>query len=135
MEPKEYLEQLEVINKKIELNLEEVTRIRSLAEKCTSVLNPIKVQTSMSNDNMLNSVMRLAELERETDNFIDRLVDLKREILPKINKVDNLVYYEILFKRYVEFKSLVQIASEKNYSYRQVIRTHNRALEYFKKYM
>ena len=52
----------------------------------------------------------------------------------EIQSLDSPVYIDILYKRYVEYKTLEEIAVEMSYSYRQVLRLHGLALQDFKRW-
>ena len=57
----------------------------------------------------------------------------KRSIVNQINSLDNFKYSEILYRRYVEFKSLGDIAVEMNYTYQYVVELHGKAIKEFSK--
>lgn len=54
----------------------------------------------------------------------------KRKLVEQINKIE-FPYRNILFKVYIQGKSLVTVASEMNYSYVHVCREHGIALNKF----
>ena len=49
----------------------------------------------------------------------------------KIDSIEDEEYYSILFSRYIEKKTFEVIATEMNYSYRNITRLHGRALKAF----
>lgn len=54
----------------------------------------------------------------------------QKKIVEQINKIE-FPYRNILFKVYIQGKSLVTVASEMNYSYRDLCRKHGIALNKF----
>ena len=100
---------------------------------CNAIDYGERVQTSPSADEIPNEVIRRAELEADISRKIERFLQLKHKIINEIQSLDNAVYVSILYKRYVEYKSLEEIAVEMNYSYRQIKRLHGLALLDFKK--
>lgn len=108
-----------------------------LKSKSTSlqavVINEDKVQTSPALDRLGNDVSEILELEEEIRQEIKRYNDIKHKIINEIHSLNNRLYIEILYKRYVEFKSLEEIAVEMNYSYQWIKSNHGYALLNFSK--
>ena len=130
--PKEYLRQLRRLELCIEQRQEELNRLRELIG-CNAIDYGERVQTSPSADSIPNEVIRRAELEADISRKIERFLQLKHKIINEIQLFDNAVYVSILYKRYVEYKSLEEIAVEMNYSYIHIKRLHGYALLEFKK--
>ena len=130
--PKEYLRQLHRLELYIEQRQEELNRLRELIG-CNAIDYGERVQTSPSADGIPNEVIKRAELEADISRKIERFLQLKHKIINEIQLLDNAVYVSILYKRYVEYKSLEEIAVEMNYSYIHIKRLHGYALLEFKK--
>lgn len=73
-------------------------------------------------------IVKIIDLEHEIDEEIDRLVDLKQEIVSLIKKVKNPEYQTLLELRYLNFKTWEQIATEMHYSTQHTFRIHDKAL-------
>lgn len=129
--PKEYLRQLRRLEICIEQRQEELNRLRELIG-CNAIDYGERVQTSPSADSIPNEVIRRAELEADISRKIERFLQLKHKIINEIQSLDNAVYVSILYKRYVEYKSLDEIAEKMNYSYVHMKRLHGYALQKFK---
>lgn len=99
---------------------------------CNAIDYGERVQTSPSADSIPNEVIRRAELEADISRKIERFLQLKHKIINEIQSLDNAVYVNILYKRYVEYKSLDEIAEKMNYSYVHMKRLHGYALQKFK---
>lgn len=134
MKPKKYLEQVQELEVKINLKKDQIIEVRAKAESCTSVLSE-RVQTSPCGDSLPNIVSKICEFEIEMNRLIDEQIDLKLEIISKLDKMSNKDHIRILEMKYLKGMNLVKIASEMNYSYRQVKRKHGWALEEFKQYI
>ena len=134
MRPKEYLNQLRILNTKIENKLREVSDLKLMAT-CTGSMggDDVRVVSSPSGDGLVNKVVKYVELEEEINREIDRFTDLKHQIINQIHNIDNDLYIKILFKRYVEYKNLAFISLEMNYSYERVRHLHGEALTEFAK--
>ena len=65
------------------------------------------------------------------DETVDKYVDLKNRIVEQIESMEDENTYNILFSRYIEKKSIELIAIEMDYSWRQIIRLHGKALRQF----
>ena len=78
-------------------------------------------------------VERMVDLEREIEAEIDRFVDERHETINRIQSLDNPMYANILFQRYVEYKSLYEIAKEMRYSYSRMRHIFGEALREFAK--
>lgn len=134
MSPKEYLNQIKIIEVKIQIKMDQILEERTRAESCTALLSE-RVQTSACGDSLPNIIAKIQDYEKELDKLIDKQIDFKSEILGKIDKIDNPEFIEILSRRYVKGDKLVQIACDMNQSYSQIKRKHGWALQEFKKYM
>jgi len=73
-------------------------------------------------------VAKIVDLQAEINNDIDRLVDLKREIVGVIKTVNNTEYQTLLEKRYLCFDTWEQIAVDMGYNVRHVYRIHDDAV-------
>lgn len=131
--PKEYLRQLKTASIKIEQKEEELERLKAAAESISANTESERVQTT-PRDRISEDVARIADLKEEINRDIGELLILKNKIINEIQSLDSPVYIDILYKRYVEYKTLEEIAVEMSYSYRQVLRLHGLALQDFKRW-
>ena len=131
--PKEYLRQLKTASIKIEQKEDELERLKAAAESISANNESERVQTT-PRDRISEDVARIADLKEEINRDIGELLILRNKIINEIQSLDNPVYIDILYKRYVEYKTLEEIAVEMSYSYRQVLRLHGLALQDFKRW-
>ena len=130
--PKEYLRQLRTAEIKIEQKEEELERLKSSLESISTGTDSERVQTT-PRDKVSEDVPQMVDLKREIESDIKALLILKNKIINEIQSMDNPVYIDILYKRYVQYKSLEEIAVEMSYSYTRLRHLHGRALQGFKK--
>lgn len=129
---KDFLNRIRIADLMINAKVEQIGELRAKAEAIGAVrYDKDKVQSSMSGDNVLDCVAKIIELEKELDNDIDALVDMKRVALSRIQSMQSDVEKLILFERYFNGNTFEQIAVKCNYSWRQVHRIHGRALKHF----
>lgn len=90
-----------------------------------------KVQTSNVNTSE-NKFVSYAAYSELIDKRIDRLYEIKKEILENVNKLDDATLRTILILRYLNFQTWEMIACRIHYSYKQVCRLHGKALNLIK---
>lgn len=131
---KRYLEQLEVIDIKINQHLERLEEMKTNAA-CTGAIDYSKdrVQTSLLGDKLSNDVSRYIDFDAQINAEIDQFVDAKEQIIAEIQGLNVKKYIQVLFKRYVQYKSLKLTASEMGMSYQYVRNIHKKALASFDK--
>jgi len=129
MTAKEYLGQAYRLDQRINSKLEQVASLNELATKCTSILTGMPRNPNRGTSTMAEAVGKIVDLQAEINRDIDRLVDLKREMVKLIKAVDNTEYQTLLELRYLCFKTWEQIAVDMGYNVRHVYRLHDEAVE------
>ncbi|OQB13572.1 MAG: hypothetical protein BWY15_01647 [Firmicutes bacterium ADurb.Bin193] len=129
MTAKEYLGQAYRIDQRINSKLEQIASLNGLATKCTSTLTGMPRNPNRGTSAMEDAVAKIVDLQAEINSDIDRLVDLKREMVKLIKAVDNTEYQTLLELRYLCFKTWEQIAVDMGYNVRHVYRLHDEAIE------
>lgn len=133
MTTKEYLNQIERLDKMITNKLSEIYQLKIMACSITVSGDSERVQTSGNQDKLGSTIAKIVDLERETDELVDSLVDKRKEILKQIDNMKNIDHYDVLHKHYVERRTFQDIADSENWSIRQVFNIHGRALQEFEK--
>ena len=133
MTTKEYLNQIERLYKMITNKLSEIYQLKIMACSITVSGDSERVQTSGNHDKLGSTIAKIVDLERETDELVDSLVDKRKEILRQIDNMKNIDNYDVLHKHYVERRTFQDIADSENWSIRQVFNIHGRALQEFEK--
>jgi len=129
MTTKEYLGQAYRLDQRINSKLEQIASLNELATKCTGVLTGMPRNPNRGTSTMADAVVKIVDLQAEINRDIDRLVDLKREMVRLIKAVDNTEYQTLLELRYLCFKTWEQIAVDMGYNVRHVYRLHDEAVE------
>lgn len=131
--PKEYLRSLKALDIYIKQKKEELIKLKETADSISIDYSSERVQTSASGDSIPNLVVNIISLEKEICNQIQLYLDTRHRIIDEIQRLNNDIYIRILYKRYVEYKTLEQIAVEMEYSYDHIRRIHGYALQEFKR--
>ncbi len=132
MTAKEYLSQAYRLDQRINSKLEQVASLNDLATKCTTTLTGMPRNPSHGTSMMADAICKIIDLQNEINRDIDRLVDLKGEIIGVIKAVDSLECQTLLELRYLCFKSWEQIAVDLGYNVRHVYRLHDVATSLIK---
>lgn len=129
MTAKEYLLQAYRIDQRINSKLEQIVSLRALAAKATSTLSDTPPSGTRNVHSMEETIAKMVDLENEINIDIDTLVDLKREFVLIIKKINNPEYQTLLELRYLCFKTWGQIAVDMGYSLQHIFRIHDKALK------
>lgn len=127
MKAKEYLLQIRKVDRLIENKVAEIDQWKAIATGTTAYSEGDRVQSSGSKEKMADAVARYLDMENEINADIDRLIDIKQEVISTIEQLQT-DEYDILHKIYVQFKSFQEVAAEKSKSYSWVTSKHGRGL-------
>ena len=128
MTAKEYLQQARFLDQRIDSKIAQVASLNDLATKCSATLTGMPRNPNRGGSTMADAVCKIVDLQAEINRDIDRLVDLKREMVAAIKAVENPEYQTLLELRYLCFKTWEQIAVEMNYSIQHIYRLRDKAL-------
>ena len=133
MKTKDYLSQVGRLNKMINNKLSEISQLRELSVSISAIGNDEKVQTSPNFDKIGTAIAKIDELENNLDKMIDEYLVKRERIIAQIDTMEEESVYQIVFSRYIEKKTFEKIATEMEYSWRQIVRLHGKALQQFEK--
>ena len=133
MKTKDYLSQVSRLNKMKNNKLSEISQLRELSISISAIGNDEKVQTSPNFDKIGTAIAKIDELESNLDKMIDEYLVKRERIIAQIDTMEEESVYQILFSRYIEKKTFEKIATEMEYSWRQIVRLHGKALQQFEK--
>ncbi len=133
MKTKDYLSQVSRLSKMINNKLSEISQLRELSVSISAIGNDEKVQTSPNFDKIGTAIAKIDELENNIDKMIDEYLVKRERIITQIDTMEEESVYQILFSRYIEKKTFEKIATEMEYSWRQIVRLHGKALQQFEK--
>ncbi len=131
MTAKEYLSQARNLELKVRQLRQQAEEIKRLAQSVSSPSMSEKVQSSQTGGALEKSVERYLALAERAEFGALAFQELRLEIISRIGKLDRFEYIEVLTYRYIDYLRFEEIACKMNYSFRQVRRFHQRALESF----
>ena len=124
-----YLEQVEKVDSVIKNKLIEQQQWMDIALGITANMDGERVQSSGGKSKMANAVEKCVDMEAEIDSLVNKLIELKKDVIQTIEKLHSTNEYNILHMRYIQFKSLQEIADHYDKDYGWVTTTHGRALK------
>lgn len=133
MTAKKYLTQLMKLDEQIKQKQSQVEELKEMMGNIGSFdYSEERVQSSGSCKSQVEeSTVRLLELENEVKEDIIRFALMKDKMIKEIHQLAEPNYIKLLFKRYVEFKRLEEIAVEMKYTYEYTRKLHGDALQNF----
>lgn len=131
MTPKEYLSQYRDADREINAKLEQIRRLKELATKTTQVISSDRIQSSPENK-IEQICAKIADMETEVDEEIDKLQETKTSVERAISSVPDASQRAVLTRRYINGERWEEIAVKLNYHYRWVLELHGRALQAIK---
>lgn len=129
MEAKDFLKQVKRLDTRIRNKLIEQQQWRDIALGITANMEGERVQSSGAKTKMADAVERCVDMEAEIDSLVDELVDTKKEVIQTIEQLRSTTEYNVLHMRYIQFKSLQEIADHYGKEYGWATTTHGRALK------
>ncbi len=136
MTAKEYLNQIRALKHKIDHRQEQIDELRA-SVAYPGAIDYAKDKIQSSNKRNMDDIVacyldKYDLLEKDMSTYIM----LKDKIIREVENLDNISFSNLLYKRYIEFKSLEQIAVEMCYSYDRTRHMHGYALQEFgRKYL
>lgn len=129
MTTKDFLTQAYRLDQRINAKIGQVASLNDLATKCTTTMSGMPGNPNKGKDTMAEAIAKIVDLQAEINADIDKLVDLKRDIVSAIKSVDDMELQTLLEKRYLCFKTWEQIAVEMGYTLRYVYKLRDKALK------
>ena len=133
MTARDFLSQAYRLDQRINCKIEQLSTLNDLATKATSTLTGMPHNPNKATSTLENAITKIVDLQKEINDDIDRLVDVKAEITRVIKSVENVDQRFILEKRYLCWASWPEIAVELNVSNRRLYYLHDLALEEIQK--
>ena len=129
MNAKDYLLQARYLDERITSKTQQIASLNDLATRCTSTFSDMPRNPNHGGSRLEDCIIKIIDLENSLKKDIEKLVDLKREIMGVIKAVPNVEYQTLLEKRYLCFITWEQIAVDMNYSMQHIHRMHSSALK------
>lgn len=129
---REYLGQLQELDTNINQDLERLDDMKTNACSTGAIdYSAERVQTSPSGDTLCKQVTNYVAFNDKINAEIDSFADAKNLIIKQIRGLHNNYFNQILFKVYVQFKTVKQASKEMKKSYNYTVELHNKALAAF----
>ena len=116
MEAKRFLLQIKKLDRLIENKLAEVQRLKEMAMSVTGSPSSDRVQSMGNPSRMADTIAKYIDLENEINADIDRLIEVRKEVISVIEQLD-AVEYDILHKLYVQDWTLQEVADKYERAY------------------
>lgn len=124
-----YLEQVEKYDSIIKNKLIEQQQWKDIALGITANMEGERVQSSGTQSKMADAVGRCVDMEAEIDSLVDKLIDLKKEVLQVIEGLPSAMQYNCLHMKYIQYKEFWEIADKYGKDYSWATTLHGRALK------
>lgn len=130
MDAKKYLQQVRKLNVLIEQKRKQVKNLKELAESITVPMDKERVSSSPTSlDKIGEIVAKIIDLENEINCDIDKYIELKKEVIGVIDSVEDARLMNLLYERYLNFKTWDNIAAGMGITYQWVHILHKIALK------
>lgn len=131
MTAKEYLRQLQDMEKAIEKKQDRRREILYRAKYVTANYSCVKVRSGSTSDRVADAVIAAETLQEEIDADTWALICKRHEIIGQIQQLQKDLNIQLLFLRYVQYKPLKEIAKETGYNMQYIREIHSKALKAF----
>ena len=111
--------------------LDEINRLREICMSISVSTDKENVKSSPNQDKLSDAIAKIVDLERETDELVDGLIDERRRIINQIDAIGNTTFYQVLTCRYVKNMKIKDVADETGYSEAYIKELIKKSLEYF----
>lgn len=132
MNAKEYLQQIRKLDLQIHNKQLEKEEIWNRMQGCAAISYEPKIGapgTPNTKSPQEKYFPILESYEKEIAEDIDRLIDVKREVMAVIDSLDDPDEINLLYMRYLQYLKWEEIALKMNFSYMHVHRIHGKALQ------
>lgn len=133
MDVREFLKQPGRIDCTIRNKLIEQQQWRDIALGITANMDGERVQSSGAKSKMADAINRCVDMEAEINSLVDQLVEIKKEVIQTIERLDSATEYNVLHMRYIQGLSLQEIADRYGRDYGWATTCHGRALKSLEK--
>lgn len=129
MDAKVYLSQVKKLDLQIKNKLIEKQQWKDIALGITANMDGERVQSSGAKSKMADAVEKCFDMESEIDGLVDKLIDIKKEVIKTIEQLDSPTEYDILHMKYIQFMTFEEIAEYYGREYTTITTAHGRALK------
>jgi len=127
---KNYLMRAYRVDQRIENKLEQIVLLNDLATKATVTYSDMPSSPNRNIHKMEDIIVKIIDIKTEIHADMLELVDLKKEIMDCIKRVEDPELQLILELRYLNYMSWERIAGELGYGIDNVFKLHRKALDF-----
>ena len=131
MTAKQYLFQLTKINRELAILNEEIEVRRASLTSITAPLTGDRVQTSTKGDTFATMIAALVDKEYEQAELVAIYQTMRDKIVDQILKLDDELFRDVLYERYVKGLDWNTIAGKLYYNKKYLFKVHTKALAAF----
>ena len=128
MTARDFLERAYRMEVRLSSKMEQIQRLRALAEKATAIYGHDGVSHSRNTDRIADQAARRSDLEAKLSNDIAKLIAVKREIIEVIEQLPGPNLQTVLELRYLDMKPWNEIRAIMNRCDTNIFRWHKKAL-------
>lgn len=125
-----YLEQVEKVDAMIENKLIEREQWRDLALSITAQMDGERVQSSGAKDKMAMAVEACLDMADEILKEVNNLVRVKKDVTQTIEELYSVTEYKVLHMRFIQYKTLQEIADHYGRDYEWAKKTCQRGMKH-----
>lgn len=127
---KNYLMRAYRVDQRIENKLEQIQQLNDLATKATVTYSDMPGSPIRNIHRLEDVIVKIIDIKTEIHADMLELVDLKKEIMDCIKRVEDPELQLILELRYLNYMSWERIAGELGYGMDNVFKLHRKALDF-----
>lgn len=127
---KNYLMRAYRVDQRIENKLEQIALLNDLATKATVTYSDMPGSPNRNIHKMEDVIVKIIDIKTEIHADMLELVDLKKETMDCIKRVEDPELQLILELRYLSYMSWERIAEELGYGIDNVFKLHRKALDF-----
>ena len=127
MNIKEYLNQIKSYETKLEITRREIKLLKNAAINTASGNIGDKIQSSLKGDKVADNVVEYSDIETELAKMERYYYYQRMKIVNRIFRLTDALHIKILYKKYVEFKTINTIAKEMKFAEQYIKEEHTKA--------
>lgn len=125
-----YMQRVQNIDDMINRKQEQIDSLRSIATSTAMHTDSERVQSSGTKDKIGDACAKIVDLQAEINRDIDNFVDMKADVMHRIDALDSLDERNVLYYRYFQLYEFRKISQEMHVSERTVYNYHSSAMNH-----
>ena len=125
MKAKDFLNQAYLLDQRIKSKSEQIQSLNELATSCTATMTGMPHNPNRGTSRMADAVCKIIDLQNEIASDMDRLVQIKKDIVDVISKELRI----LLEQRYLCGATWEEITMNLYHNRRWIFRLHDKALD------